>query len=173
LGTGERQYIYSFVFANGDMIARSFPLRLEKVTSWDDYLKKRDLQRKRRRERINQAIAAGRFRLLDHEVIQAHLCRDALSDQKFKIQRIRLHDGSEIASPRLDYAPVPPSVKKSSWQEHLQAIREGRRTLLDLETVNRYVYEMIADDGTKLHFQYGGGKPLQMPQDEDESQPEN
>jgi hypothetical protein len=51
-------------------------------------------------------------------------------------------------------------VKQTSWQEHLDAIREGKRELLELETVNSYTYEMTADDGTKVIFQYGGGNPL-------------
>lgn len=97
------------------------------------------------------------------EVMQVHLCRDTLSDKKFKVQRIRHRDGSEIAFPRSDYGAVPPSLEETSWQEHQQAIRDGRRALLELETVNSYTYEMTSNDGTKVVFQYGGNAPLKLP----------
>ncbi len=102
--------------------------------------------------------------MLNLEVMQVRRCRDAQSDTKFKVQRIQRPDGNEIAFPRPDCGPIPPAVKQMSWQEHLRAIREGRQTLLELETVTSYTYEMTADDGTKLTFQYGGGEPLKMPE---------
>ena len=94
--------------------------------------------------------------------MQIHICRDVASGKKFKVQRIQLADHTEIAFPRADYGAIPPSVKQTSWQEHLQAIRDGKRQLLKLETVNSYTYEMTADDGTKEIFNYGGNEPLEV-----------
>jgi hypothetical protein len=96
--------------------------------------------------------------------MQVHLCRDVATSQKFKVQRISLGGGKEIAFPRTDYSGIPTGVKETTWQEHLQAIREGKRELLDLETTNSYTYEMISDDGTKLLFNYGGNEPLKKPE---------
>ncbi len=159
---GEKQYVYRFDLADGSSTRNSFSMPLDGVSSWDDYQQKQGEQRQQRHDRINQAVAAGRFRLLNVEVMQIHLCRDVPSDKKFKVQRIERPDGSEIAFPRADFGSLPPFV--TSWQEHLQAIRAGTRTLLALETVNSYTYEMTADDGTKLVFQYGGNEPLKTPE---------
>jgi beta-lactamase regulating signal transducer with metallopeptidase domain len=72
---GEKQYVYRLNYPDGRRVNRNFSLPLEKVTSWADYGKKEEQQRQQRNEHISQALAAGRFRLLDLEVMQVHLCR--------------------------------------------------------------------------------------------------
>ncbi len=161
-GGGEKQYVYCFTYPDGRRVNRNFSMPLDNVTSWTDYEKKQALQRERRNERISQALTSGRFRLLNLEVMQIHICRDAASGSTFKVQRIQRLDGTEIAFPRADFGAIPPSVKETSWKEHLQAIRDGKRQLLKLETVNSYTYEMTADDGTKDIFNYGGNDPLDV-----------
>ena len=116
-------------------------MSLDNVSSWEDYQQKADEQRRQRHEKINQAIKAGKFRLINLEVMQVHLCRDVETDQKFKVQRIPLGGGKETAFPRADYSTISPGVKQTTWQDHLQAIREGKRDLLDLETTTNYTYE--------------------------------
>jgi len=106
------------------------------------------------KEELKQLIAQKKYKFLS--------TFDSPNGEKQYVYSFVFSDGSEIAFPRADYGSLPPSVKQTSWQEHLQAIRDGRRTLLELETVNSYTYEMTADDGTKLTFQYGGGNPLKM-----------
>lgn len=165
---GRTQYVYQFTLADGGHTAMNFSMPLEDVTSWEDYQEKQKKQEEQRREKINQAIAAGRFRLINVGVLQVHLCRDVESGQVFKIQRIAQPDGKDIAFPRQDGAGAPPSVKRGTWQEHLQAIRDGRRELLGMETVNDYTYEMTSDDGAKLLFTYGGDKPLKEPDEREE-----
>ena len=165
-GQGEKQYVYGFNFSDGSYTQTNFSMPLDNVTSWEDYQRKVEAQRQQRHEKINRAIAAGRFRLLNVEVMQVHLCRDVASKQKFKVQRIPRADGSELAFPRPDYGPIPPAVQETSWKEHLLAIREGKRELLSSESVNSYTYEMLADDGTKILFNYGGNEPLKKPGDE-------
>ncbi len=159
-GNGERQYGYRFTYPNGRRLARNFSMPLDEVSSWDDYQKKLKLQREQRNKRISQALTSGKFRLLNLEVMQIHICRDVASESNFKVQRIGRRD-SEIALPRADFGKIPPRVKQTSWKEHLQAIRDGKRELLKLETTNNYTYEMTADDGTKDIFQYGGSRPLE------------
>ncbi len=160
---GEKQYVYSFTFADGSNTAMNFSMPLENVTSWEDYLQKRGEQQGQRQEKINQAIAAGQFRLINWEMIRVHLCRDLNSNQKFKVQRIDRHDGTVIAFPKAEFGKIPPGVQQTSWQEHLEAIRQKKRELLDMETTDYYTYELTADDGTKLIWNYGGGEPLKMP----------
>jgi hypothetical protein len=159
--SGERQYIYRFTYPDGRRVNRNLSMPLDKVTSWADYQKKQKLQREQRNERISQSLTSGRFRLLNLDVIQIHICRDAASGRTFKVQRIQRPDHSEIALPRADFGAIPPSVRETSWKEHLQAIRDGKRQLLKLETLNAYTYEMTADDGTKDIFAYGGDDPLE------------
>ena len=102
--------------------------------------------------------------MINLEVMQIHLCRAVGSSQKFKVQRIPLPDRTEIAFPRPDFSEIPASVKQTSWKEHLQAIREGKRELLSLETTKSYTYEVLLDDGTKTLFHYGGDQPLKKPE---------
>jgi hypothetical protein len=161
---GNEQYVYSLKFDNGKSLGMNFSVRLEDVSSWDDYQKKQEEQRQLRHDQINQAIAAGKFRLINLEAMQVQLCRDSESKQEFKIQRIPIKDGVEIALPRADYGKISASVKETSWKEHLDLIQQGKRELLELETVNNYTYEMTADDGTKFNFNYGGNGPLEMPE---------
>ena len=159
--SGEKQYVYRFTYPDGRRVNRNFSMSLDKVSSWADYQKKQELQREQRNERISQALTSGRFRLLNLEVMQVHICRDVASGSTFKVQRIQRPDQSEIALPRADFGTIPPSVQETSWKEHLQAIRDEERQLLKLETVNSYTYEMTADDGTKDIFNYGGSEPLE------------
>jgi hypothetical protein len=156
----ERQYVYGFVLSNGKLATMNFSMPLENVASSADYGRKQKEQRQQRHEKINQAIAAGRFRLINQDVIQVHLCRDVDSKEKSQVRRDRLADGKEIACPQGDHGKVPAAAKETSWKEHLRAIREGKRELLSFRTTNIYTYEMIANDGTKLLFQYDGGEPL-------------
>jgi hypothetical protein len=97
--------------------------------------------------------------------MQTHLCRDVESDKKFKVQRIGVGTERDKAFPRSDFGEIPPSVKETSWKEHLEKIREGKRELLESDSVDDYTYEMTADDGTKFIFTYGGDGPLKkMPE---------
>ncbi len=157
---GEMQYEYSFTLSDGNNIKITFSMPLENVTSWEDYQQKQEEQR---HEKINQAIAAGQFRLLNWEMIRVHLCRDVETNQKFKVQRIPRRDGTVIAFPRADFGKIPPGVQQTSWQEHLQAIRQKKRDLLEMETINYFTYEITVDDGTKVIWSYAGGEPLKMP----------
>jgi hypothetical protein len=160
-GGGGKQYVYHFIYPDGREVNRNFSMPLDNVSSWADYEAKRKLQKEQRNERISQALTSGRFRLLDLEVMQIHICRDVASGTDFKVQRIQRRDHTEIALPRVDFGKIPPSVHETSWQEHLDAIRDGKRQLLKLETVNDYTYEMTADDGAKEIFSYGGNEPLE------------
>ena len=41
---------------------------------------------------------------------------------------------------------------ESSWPDHLQAIRDGKRELLGLRIVKEGIYEAVRDDGSRLIF---------------------
>ena len=63
------------------VLTTNFSMPLDNVTSWADYERKQEQQRQQRHEKINQAIAAGRFRLLNVETLQSQLCRDPQSSR--------------------------------------------------------------------------------------------
>ena len=87
-GGNGKQYVYRFTYPDGRRVNRNFSMPLDKVSSWADYEKKQELQREQRDERISQALTSGRFRLLNLEVMQCHICRDVASGKTFEVQRI-------------------------------------------------------------------------------------
>ncbi len=166
---GTTQYVYRFTLSDGTHIAQNFSMPLDDVASWDDYQQKDQRQSREYREQVDKAIAAGRYRLINEDVILLHICLDRASQEKFRVQRIPLAKGQEIALYRpYDIVEDAGAAMKpeSSWQEHLQAIRDGKLELLGVETTPSYTYEVVFDDGTKRIFSYGGGKPLKAPASE-------
>ena len=163
---GSTQYVYSFTFSDRKQSAVNFAMRLDDVASWDDYQRKIQEERNRYHEQVNKAIAAGKYRLINQDVIFMHICVDRATQEKTRVQRIPLPDGKEIALYR-SYDLVDQeqgtTQPQSSWQEHLQAIRAGDLELVDAETMFNYTYEVLCDDGTKRIFSYGGGDPLKEP----------
>jgi hypothetical protein len=157
--SGRKQYVYRFTLADGTHHNMNFSIPLENVASWEDYCQKSTEQEKQRREKIFKAFAADRFRLLDVEPLSVHLCRDVDSNQKLLAQRIPLSDGKEIASVRPEAASAP--RYKTSWEDHLQAIRQGKRVLLDLQITKHYTYEVTLDDGSTTTFQIGSDGPAE------------
>jgi hypothetical protein len=157
----EKRYVYRFTLADGSPYDADFFMPLDNVASWDDYRRKEVEHNRKRRERIGKAIAAGKFRLIDVDVIRVHVCRDAGSNEKIQVQHYVGH-GEEIAciSP---FDREATTELETSWQDHLKAVREGKREILDFETTTSYEYEVILEDGSKTIFSYCGGEPLKKP----------
>jgi hypothetical protein len=135
---------------------------LEKVASWDDYVGKLKEQAKQRQKAFIKALAAGRFRLLNLETDLTHVCRDAGSKQQLLVMRVRHFDGDEDALVFPDGYDGP--HYSTSWKDHLEAIRQGRRVLLDLETTTSMTYEITLDDGSKAIFEVGGSEMMKKPE---------
>ncbi len=170
---GRKEYVYKFTFADGSHTNMNFSMPLDNVVSWEDYQQKQEQKQKEGQEQINKALAAGRFRLIDTDVILIHICREVGTNQKYRIHRIALPDREEKALYRGIALYVPfdvgaeektPTMPQTSWQDHLDAVRDGKWELLSEETIPSYRYEVILDDGSKTIFNYGGGKPLEKPQ---------
>ena len=138
----------------------------------------RTIRRRKSKSRISdkskstRRIAAGRFRLIDSDVILTHICREVATNQKYRIQRIPLPDPKEkslhheIALYRpfdIGAEEKATTMPQTSWQDHLAAVRDGKWELLSEETIPSYQYEVVLDDGSKTLFNYGGGKPLEKP----------
>ncbi len=170
---GQKQYLYKFTFADGSHAGMPFSMPLDNVVSWEDYQKKEEQKQNQRQEQINKALAAGRFRLIDTDVILAHICREVATKQEYRIQRIPLPDPKDKALHReiALYRPFDvgawektTTMPQTSWQDHLDAVRDGKWELLSEETIPSYQYEVVLDDGSKTIFNYGGGKPLEKPE---------
>ncbi len=75
------------------------------------------------------------------------------------MQRVDLPDGRQLAIAQEVQEPEPAgwTSYETTWQEHLDAIRDGRRKLLDAEIIKDYWYEMALEDGSKTLFSIGGG----------------
>lgn len=160
---GEKQYVYRFTFADGSHENENFSIPLDKVASWDDYQQKKKELTHQRRERINKALAAGRFRLLDVEAICVHICEDPATHEKLRVLRPPRHLDTAVVIPA-DGTKTGNVSPEMTWQEHLDAIKQGKRLLLKLETIPDYHYEVTLDDGSKTAFGYGGGEPLKKPE---------
>ena len=169
---GIKEYVYKFTFADGSHDNMNFSMPLDSVVSWEDYQQKQEQKQTQRQGQINKALAAGRFRLIDSDVILTHICREVATKQKYRIQRIPLPDPKEKALHReiALYHPFDFEAEKkattmpeTSWQDHLDAVREGKWELLSEATIPSYQYEVVLDDGSRTLFQYGGGKPLEKP----------
>ena len=157
--SGGKQYVYRFALADGEHFKMNFSIPLEGVASWEDYWQKAREQQKQRQEKIFKAFAAGRFRLLDAEPISVHVCRDVDSEQKVLVRRHRTPDGHDNALIRPEGVSAPDHI--TSWQDHLRAIRQGKRVLLDLQLSRFYTYEVTLDDGSTTTYQTVGDFPAE------------
>ncbi len=153
-GSG-KQYLYRFTLSDGTSHGMSFSIPLENVASWEDYCQKSREQKRQREEEIFKAFAADRFRLLDIDRISVHVCRDADSDTRYLVQRFRRPDGEDEALVRPEGAGA--TRYKTSWEDHLEAIRQGKRVLLDVHVTKSYTYEVTLDDGSTTTYQIGVG----------------
>jgi hypothetical protein len=158
--SGETSYTYKFKLDDGKEFQDDFWVRLETVTSWDEYLQKEKETRIQCQNEIGKAIKAGRFRLIDLFTYQIQLCRDVKTGHKISVLRIDCDDGRVIAF--LTYSDNGELVKEEeSWHDHLKALRDGKRELLGLDDLGKeYKYEVILDDGSKVIYGFGSDKPL-------------
>jgi hypothetical protein len=153
---GSKQYVYSFTHADGTHDSMNFSMPLETVTSWEDYRQKIE----KRREEIHKAVLAGKYRLVNCEIaFLTHVCRDVESGEKLEVQRIPLDDGKVDACAHLalpegteitpEILAKPQPTQDTTWQEHLDTIRNGKRELLDMTSSTMYIYEVSLPDGSK------------------------
>ncbi len=161
-----KTYIYKFTLANGEEFHWNFICPLEQVASWDEYrLKKVERLAKikerfrQRSEATREAIAAGRVRLIEIIDVEVHICTDLNSGKKLRVQRVVLPWGQELAaiSPYPSTGAVGTRSHSTSWQDHLTAIDNGTRELIERKIRKLYKYEATLADGSTAT--YGGGPP--------------
>ncbi len=164
------EYVYKFVLSDGEELVRSFSFPLEDIPSWDAYQDKLVERQAEWRELIKEAIAAGRYRVVDAKVIKSHICQDEGSQNLINVMEIR-PDPRVVkmeGPPRAYVHPYPLTLDEGegysmSWEDHLQEIAAGRRKLIRMEVLNRYTYELTFQDGAVFRTTFGAdkdGKPI-------------
>jgi len=165
-----KKYIYKFTLANGEEFNWTFICPLEQVASWDEYCEKKAERLAKIKERfrqrskgIKEAIVAGRVRLIETIDVEVHICKDLSSGKKLRVQRVVLRNGQEVAavSPYPIVASVGTRSHSTSWQEHLTAIDNGTRELIERRMSKLYRYEATLADGSTAT--YSGGPPKDQP----------
>ena len=172
VGTSETpqgtQRLYRFTFSDGSTKEWWFYLPLDGVKSLTEYSEKHNAYEDKRREAMRKAMLAGRYRLVNVELILSHRCLEVASGNMIRVQKIDLPDGTAGASAEeVRTPPFTPGATEytfteyeTTWQQHLDAIKAGRRKLLDSEVAKNYWYEMTLDDGSKTLMSVGGNEPL-------------
>jgi hypothetical protein len=153
---GGKIYNYSFAFSDGSQKILDFTIPLHNVASWDDYVQKRQAEEDERHEKINRAIVAGSYRLKHVETRYSFVCQDAGSTEKCRVLFMPAPKGKH----RAQILPFEANAEEhanttlstTSWQDHLQAVRKGKRKVLSQETRKTYYYEMFLEDGSKTMF---------------------
>ena len=159
---GNKANVYYFRLSDGTRVKwKQGPPRLEEVASWDEYERKSHEYARQRGKDIAKAIASGKARLINFILTEIHVCRDIESTQKVDVLRVQPGCPEEGTD---DFACVYPGgmqeyerpgdhvFKTTSWRDHLKAIRDGKRELLDVRIVKRGVFETVREDGSKLVF---------------------
>jgi hypothetical protein len=159
---GSTSYVYYFQLSNHARLKWKYPgPRLEDVASWDEYQRKSAEYGKQREKDIAKAIASGKGRLINFVLEEIHVCRDVATGQKLDVVRAAPDCPEEG---KVDFAyiynggmqeyekPGDHMLASSSWPDHLKAIREGQRELLDVRIVKKGIYEAVRADGSKFVF---------------------
>ena len=90
-----------------------------------------------------------------------HVCKGAASNQRLSVMRVRHPNGEDDALVFPDGFEGPHYT--TSWKDHLEAIRQGRRVLLDLSITTSMTYEISLDDGSKTIYEVGGDELMKKP----------
>ncbi len=144
-----------------DSAGTTFVVPLEKFESWEQFRALEDEVRRKHSQMCDEAIEAGRYRLVDADVLLSHVCREAETGKEIVCQR--------VLSPIKDIEPmatitswprnmdVEREIIQTTWQDHLDAIVDGSRELIKADLINIYVYELILSDGRVVRWSIGGG----------------
>lgn len=170
-----KQYFYELTFSDASRENMVFPMRLETVASWDEYVKQYENDARQEDEKRRKAIASGHFRLLDVEVDEVHVCRQVATNRTFAVRRYNMPGPNEVwaefypASQAGDSPAGQQFVPRNRrWQDYLEDIRQGKWELLGMRPSNHYAYELTLDDGTKVP-RYSS-EPLKKPEAQDQRQ---
>ncbi len=92
------------------------------------------------------------------ETRYSFICQDAGATEKYRVSFIPDPKGKHRASitalePKVEEQAIT-TLDTTSWQDHLQAVREGSRKVLTKETKRTYYYEMFLEDGSETLFPY-------------------
>ena len=146
----------------------SFYLPLEGCKSLNDYNQKYAEYEARRQEAIQKTLAKGHYRLVNIELRADYECVDVATGKTLFVSQVKRPDGvpmamAHVAEPgvRLPGGGMAGDAVRDNLARHLEAIKAGRRKLVDAMVTKLYFYEMTLDDGSKTIFVSGGDMPLE------------
>ncbi len=144
-----------------DSTGTAFVVPLEKFESWEQFRALEDEVRRKHSQMCDEAIDAGRYRLVDADVFLSHVCREAETGEEIVCQRvlstIKDIEPKAIITSWPRNMDVEREMIETTWQDHLDAIVDGSRELINTALINSYVYELILSDGRVVRWSTGGG----------------
>jgi hypothetical protein len=153
---GEQQYEYAIKLANGQEEKLSGTVRLEEVSSWDEWNQRQQVIQEHRCVEFLEAVKAGSARIAADDVIIVHVCMDEELGKRIEVFRKLLPDGTLSAS--IWDSPLGSSqvCRKTSWEEHLGALSKGKRKLMEVRATAVFTYEYPGADGTMKRYSMAG-----------------
>ncbi len=154
---GPVAYIYSIDLPSGPL-NWAFDVPLEKFESWEQFEDLEEEARRKYSQMCDEAIEAGRYRLVDVKAELSHICREVETGEEIFCQR--LPGDSE---PTAYIQPWPLKLNgrtktiQTTWQDHLDAIADGSRELIEPFICSIYIYELTLSDGRVVHWSIAAG----------------
>ena len=154
-----RQFTYELASPDGARLRKTLYFRLERITSWDQYLERfkrfhiEDLAQ--RQKEIRRLVAQKKGRFLRTRNIVVHFCRDLAADGKKLEVRQDTRNGRLIARIRpLGSDPYQKGFTSNEmdWRDHLKAIEDGLLKLTQKQVRTFYLYEVTLRDGSTHHY---------------------
>ena len=153
---GERQYEYAIRLGNGQEDKLSGTVRLEAVSSWEEWQQRQQMVLREQFEQFLEALRAGRAHIVADDVIIVHVCMDDELEKKIEVFRLLRPDGTLFAG--IHDSPLGSSQwsRKTSWGEHLDALSKGKRKLLEVNATAVFTYEYPGADGKMTRYSLTG-----------------
>lgn len=153
---GEQQYEYAIKLANGEEDKLSGTVRLEEVSSWNEWNQRQQVIQEQRCVQFLEAVKAGKARIAADDVIIVHVCMDEELGKRIEVLRSLLPDGTLLA--RIWDSPLGSSqvCQRTSWDEHLGALSMGKRKLIEVRATAVFTYEYPGADGKTKRYTMAG-----------------
>ncbi|MFA6133677.1 MAG: hypothetical protein WC869_06635 [Phycisphaerae bacterium] len=160
---GGPQYFYIFTPPDGEPFCTGFSIPLEQFRSWKDYEKARAKQQAERQAAIQEAIAQGRFKLVNVDVIPAYICKEQPSGEMIWVNKPITTQPEE--EKQVYVQPYPLNRKPGEWtkeyqmlwKDHLKAVADGKRQPVDVFVSKYWTYDVTLADGKVVKWSCGVG----------------
>lgn len=150
---GRHRYYYMLTLADGTEVPASGTVRLEETNGWDEWQKKQHELAVQESQQFQQAIGEGKARIVADDLYVKYVCKDAASGRTVEVMKFAGADGKAVA---MISEPGADMSQHTSWQEHLDALSEGRRVLVQVVATPGFTYEYQNAEGKTVRHSCGG-----------------